>query len=154
MVLFNLPKHTMPVQDLKDQVVATNPSTDPQSQDLNYIGALHDYPLHLRQTVCPDDMYRELQRLHANAIKKKIPALGTTTMPKSPTANYSANGRYAMRLEDARAPEPVQNSQQDPSVPGSVKPGMQRWYIERAHVQPWIPVRGEGAAAHDGHSEK
>jgi hypothetical protein len=144
----------MPTQDLRDQVVATNPSIHLQSQDLDHIGALHDHFPHLQQDTCPDDMYHVFNRLHANAINKPIAAPGTTTMRKCAIGNYSANDHHVILLEDARAPEPAQNNQQSPSGAGSIKPGMQRWYIEKAHVQPWNPFRGGGAAAHDSHNEK
>ena len=127
-----------------------NASIDLQNQDLRHIGGLHEQADDASHPD-PDEMHRELARIHVEGIKEHNTGHGTT-MQHSPARNSNSNTQRPVRSENAHVAESAQNNRHllSRSISG---PQIQRWNAEEISAQPWNHLRSDTGAANDGHGK-
>lgn len=143
----------MSLRDVQGMMVAVSASKDLQSQDLSHAGTVHEHTLSNQDPVDRDELYRELNRLHTDAMKEQS-SEPSTTLPQSLERCRSAITQRRVEPTDPRISASIQKGNAHPSPVVFKTPKIDRWYAEVAHDQPWNPFRHKTGAISDGRNKK
>jgi hypothetical protein len=110
-----------------------------QAEDLTLSGALHEQNLKHQPRRGRREMQRELNRLHANAIKKQVlPSIAGKLSP-DPARHDFAQTQHKAQTPDKQVSGPGQTGWHRRSPPTLGKQAMRRWHAETTADQPWVP---------------
>jgi hypothetical protein len=127
-------------------MATANASMETRSIDLTCIGALHNHALCFQFAGCPDDMFRELNRLRADGVKPQIPRPSPAQKPLVSIENVKGDVHPKIPITNTSPPCQARGGKFGASTERAQKVSMKHWHAEDVHDQPWNPLRrGAGA---------
>lgn len=133
------------------KMAAVNTPVNQQSQDLNHVGPLQGHTVGKQSHLHRHDLNDGRLHPHAHAVEQQSSKVSTAFnefLAGCSSAYLPQQGRFA----DPYGSDSLQKSQTCTLPPAFENKKMRRWYMEKAHEQPWNPFRLEtGPPSHGQH---
>jgi hypothetical protein len=125
-----------------------NVSLSLQTQDVMHIGAHHEQAFDEHRPAAREEMYHDLNGVHATAVTEHILGSRHTRTLQTALAKGCSKPNHNTQRGGLGLSDPAQNDQQRRFQSGFEKQGMKRWLSEEAREQAWTVFRHQTSAEH------